>query len=312
MAAKLVVFGSTNWDMSMRLPTIPRAKETVRGGQCHFCLGGKGANQAVAAAKAGGEVLFVSGLGDDAVAEQVRAELAGAGLASDGLLTISGSETGKAMIFVDAEGENCIGVADGANAALLPSHLAGYREQLQAADFLLLQLEIPMATVTAAAQLAKSLATQVILNPAPAAPLPAELLACVDILTPNQIEIAQITGLTINSEADLHRAADQLLAQGLSAVLVTLGGAGVFVASREERFTSPAYTVPVVDTTAAGDVFNGALAVALAEGGSLGSAVQFASAAAALSVTMAGALPSIPSRTQIENFMGSATATDNK
>ena len=209
------------------------------------------------------------------------------------------SETGKAMIFVDANGENCIGVADGANARLSPAHVEEVANSLTQAKMFVLQLEIPMATVMAAAALGQQAGATVILNPAPAADLTPELLANVSVLTPNQAEMAQICNTGIETESDIIAAARELLLRGPRAIVVTRGSQGIVVVTSNESYPLPAYAANAVDTTAAGDVFNGALAVSLAGGEILRSAAQFAMAAAALSVAARGAIPSIPYRDQI-------------
>ena len=291
--------GSTNWDMSVRLPSLPAPGETVLGGSCNFCLGGKGANQAIAAARAGAGVFFLSCVGEDAIAAEVRKELSANGLDLSGLNTIEDTDTGTAMIFVDERGENCIGVAGGANAHLTPDVLARHAHAIKSADILLLQMEIPLATVEAAARCHD----RVILNPAPAQKLSKALLDEVSILTPNKMELAQVTGTNIDDENALKSAAQSLLAQGPETVLVTLGEAGVLVVTPQETYRLQAFRVEAVDTTAAGDVFNGALAVALAGGASLREATEFGMAAAALSVQKSGAIPSIPYQAEIESIL---------
>ena len=300
MKPKIAVVGSTNWDMSMRLPSLPAPAETVIGGASYFCLGGKGANQAIAAARAGGDVFFLSCVGADAIAAEARKELSANGLDLSGLVAIEDADTGTAMIFVDERGENSIGVANGANACLTPDILAAHADSIKAAEVLLLQMEIPAATVAAAARQHD----RVILNPAPAQKLSGELLSAVSILTPNKIELEQITGLALDSENDLKNAARLLLEQGPEAILVTLGENGVLVVTARETFRLQARKVEAVDTTAAGDAFNGALAVALLADASLREATEFAMAAAALSVRKAGAIPSIPCLDEIETFLG--------
>lgn len=303
MPAKLAVIGSTNWDMAMNLPRIPAPKETVHGGRSVFSLGGKGANQAIAALRAGGEVLFITALGDDAVGAEVRQQLIDCRINPEGIMRLPGVETGKAMIFVDAQGENCIGVASGANALLTAERLLRYREPLAECSHLLLQFEIPLPTVIAAAKQAREAGVQVIVNPAPAAAVSAELIANTNILTPNEVELSQITGRSCNTEAELKHCARQLFDLGLNALVVTLGSEGVFIATPEKTERVPAFQVPVVDTTAAGDVFNGALMVALSEGRCLREAAKFGCAAAAISVGTAGAEPSIPQRGHIESLL---------
>ena len=295
--------GSTNWDMSMRLPALPAPGETVLGGACYFCLGGKGANQAIAAARAGGDVFFLSCVGRDAIAAEVRKELSANGLDLSGLTAVEGAETGSAMIFVDDRGENCIGVAGGANTRLTPDIVASHADSIKTADILLLQMEIPPATVETAARCHD----RVILNPAPAQQLSRDLLRSITILTPNRIELAQVTGTVPDTENELITAAQFILEQGPETVLVTLGREGVLAVTARETFRLQAFKVDAVDTTAAGDVFNGALAVALAAGAGLREAAEFGMAAAALSVQRKGAIPSIPWNAEIEDLLKSTS-----
>ncbi len=307
MVAEIAVVGSTNWDISLCLPRIPKPKETVTGGVREFSLGGKGANQAVAAARAGAEVTFVSALGEDSVADQVRRALSSWGMDLSGLVTIARSQTGTALIFVDQHGENCIGVADGANAQLRPHHLEPFSERFSQCSHTLIQLEIPMDTVHYAANLAHSSGSKVVLNPAPAAVIAPQLLRLCHVITPNQVEMEQIIGFKIDDKSLLGKAASVLLSKGPELVIVTLGADGVFVATENSCFTVPAHRVPVVDTTGAGDVFNAALTVALAQGAGVKEAAEFGCAAAALSVGKVGAMSSIPSREAIAEFIAKRT-----
>ena len=308
MNAKVAVVGSTNWDMSIRLPSLPAPGETVLGGACYFCLGGKGANQAIAAARAGAEVFFLSCVGEDAIAAEVRRELSANGLDLSGVTTIGDADTGTAMIFVDERGENCIGVAGGANTRLTPDIVANHADSIKTADILLLQMEIPPATVEAAARRHD----RVILNPAPAQELSRDLLSNVNIFTPNRIELSQVAGSKLNDETGLKNAAQSILEQGPEAVLVTLGEEGVLAVTPRETFRLQAFKVEAVDTTAAGDVFNGALAVALAGGAGLREATEFGMAAAALSVRKSGAIPSIPYKADIENLLNTRNTTSTR
>jgi ribokinase len=212
--------------------------------------------------------------------------------------------SGIALIFVAPDGENSIAVAPGANARLSPKDIRRAVNTITQADILVLQLEIPTETVTEAAKLASKAGVPVILNPAPAQPLPDRLLRCITVLTPNETEAELLTGITIRRKSDMKRAAEALLERGIRAVLMTLGARGVFAATGEKMEVVPAFKVKPVDTTAAGDAFSGALAVALAEKRPLFEAVRFAEAAAALSTTKPGAQPSLPKRKEIERFMG--------
>ena len=287
----------------MKVPTLPTPMETVTGGSCHFCLGGKGANQAVAAARAGGDVLFLSCVGNDSVALEVKQELAANNIPLQGISSIDDTETGKAMIFVDADGENCIGVADGANAHMTPDTLMPNRDAIQAAKVVLLQMEIPTATVQHAASQAREADGIVILNPAPAAGFSHAVLPFVSILTPNQTEMQQISETSCNTEAEMTEAARRLIDQGPQAIIITLGSQGAFAVTEKEAFSIAAHKIKAEDTTAAGDVFNGALAVALAADEELPTAIKFSMAAAALSVQKSGAIPSIPYREQIDGLL---------
>ena len=303
-APRIVVVGSSNTDMVVRVPTLPRPGETVLGGTFFTVRGGKGANQAVAAARAGGTVAMIGCLGDDAFGDETLAALAAEGIAVEGIRRVAGVSSGVALILVDQGGENCIAVASGANALLGPEDV-GRRAELLAPDgVLLVQLESPLETVVAAARAAHRAGTRVILNPAPARELPDELLALVSVLTPNESEAERLAGIAVHGERGLERAASALLARGVGAVVVTLGAAGAYVATAEQRESIPGLQVQARDTTGAGDVFNGALAVALAEGLPVRDAVRFANAAAAISVTRDGAQPAAPFRAEILRLLG--------
>jgi ribokinase len=297
--SRIVVVGSANTDLVVRVPTLPRPGETVTGGTFFTARGGKGANQAVAAARAGGSVTLIACLGDDPLGDETLAALSAEGIAVDAVRRMPDTHSGVALILVDEGGENSIAVAPGANALLTPEQVVPSVERLSPADVIIAQLETPLETVLAAARAAHRVGACVILNPAPARELPDELLRLVSVLTPNAAEAARLTGM---STAGTHAPADAataLLQRGVGAVAITLGADGVYVATRELRELVPGYRVAVRDTTGAGDVFNGALAVALAEQMSLGEAVRFANAAAALSVTRDGAQPAAPRRSEI-------------
>jgi ribokinase len=302
-AGTVVVVGSTNTDMTVRVPRIPRPGETVVGRDFQVSGGGKGANQAVAAARAGGRVRFVTALGADGFGDRAREAFAADGIDVGLVRRVPDAASGVALIFVDEAGENSIAVASGANAALGPADLAALATQIGPRDVLLVQLEIAIETVAAAVEVARSHGARVILNPAPARALTDDLLAAVSILTPNEQEAAQLTGVEVGDAAGLGRAAEVLHGRGVRDVLITLGPRGVYVSAAGASALVPAFRVDAVDTTAAGDVFNGALAVALIEARPLHDAVRFASAAAALSVTRAGAQASAPRRMEIEAML---------
>src|SRR5687768_12952933 len=268
-APRIVVVGSSNTDMVVRVPVLPHPGETVLGGTFFTARGGKGANQAVAAARTGGSVAMIACLGDDALGDETLAALAAEGIAVEGIRRVAGVPSGVALILVDKRGENCIAVASGTNALLGPDDVARCAELLSPDGVLLVQLETPLETVVAAARAARRVGARVILNPAPARELPDELLGLVSVLTPNESEAERLAGIPVNGERGLERAASALLDRGIGAVVVTLGAAGAYVATAEQRETVSGWSVEPRDTTGAGAVFNGPLAVALAEGMSI-------------------------------------------
>ena len=303
---QVVVVGSCNMDMSIQGQTIPRVGETVIGGQFVMASGGKGANQAIAAARLGAEVFLVSRLGDDVFGKQLLDNYRKDGICTEKVKVTEEVSTGIALILVDPQGENLISVAAGANACLTPQDAQEALETIGPFSVLLLQLEVPMETVVAAVKKAKQLGATVILDPAPATSLPAELLQYVDILTPNEIEAAVLTGLDKDTPDFAPRAAQRLREMGAANVVITLGSEGCHVVTSDGSSFTPAHKVEAKDTTAAGDAFNGALGAAIATGQSLCSAVEgIASAAAALSVTRHGAQPSLPTADEVARFLES-------
>ena len=304
MAKKnIVVVGSSNTDMIIQLDRIPKPGETILGGEFSMAAGGKGANQAVAAARAGGSVTFVARVGRDMFGDQAVAGFVKDGIQTDFVFRDKSAPSGVALIFVAKDGENSIAVASGANGCLAPADVRKAKTAFTTASLLVMQLETPLETVQAAAELAARHGVQVILNPAPARSLPDALLKRVSILTPNETEAELLTGIKVATEEQAGQAADALMAKGVGTVVITLGARGAFVVTPKVRQMVPGFKVKPVDTTAAGDVFNGALAVALAEGQSLLEAVRFANAAGALSVTKLGAQPSAPKRAAIQKFL---------
>ena len=299
----ILVVGSSNTDMIIKMQRIPRPGETILGGEFASAAGGKGANQAVGAARAGGDVTFIARVGQDMFGDKAVAGFIADGINVDYVVRDRTSPSGVALIFVGENGENSIAVASGSNANLAPADLLKAGRAFKQASVVVLQLETPLKTVEAAVKLAASAGARVILNPAPARPLPNALLRRVYLLTPNETEAELLTGLTVNNEAAAAKAADALLARGVENVIITLGARGALVAGRQGRGMVPAHKVKAVDTTAAGDVFNGTLAVALAEGKSLLEAARFASAAAAISVTRLGAQTSAPTRKEINRLL---------
>jgi ribokinase len=317
MVPKIVVVGSSNTDMILKLDHIPRPGETRLGGEFLTAPGGKGANQAVAAASAGGAVTFIARVGQDMFGEQAVAGLVEKGVNID-YVRFDRAPSGVALIFVSDEGENSIGVASGANAELSPPDVRQAESAFDDAKVVVLQLESPLETVQAAVEMARAKGVLTVLNPAPAQPLPQQLLESISILTPNETETEALTGIVIETPDDCASAADALMEQGVACVIITLGARGAYVATAKEKMLVPGFAVKQVDTTAAGDTFNGALAVAVAEGRPIVEAVRFANAAAAVSVTRMGAQPSAPSREEIEALLASQPilsfdgATDGK
>ena len=309
---KIVVVGSSNTDMVIKLDRLPRPGETVLGGDFFHAAGGKGANQALAAALAGGEIKFVARVGRDMFGAQAVERLVEAGVNVEHVIREESLPSGVALIFLAKDGVNSIAVAGGANARLSPADIEKASAAIAGADVVLMQLETPMETVRVVAELAARAEVPFILNPAPATALPAELLKLVSILTPNETESELLTGIAVTDENSAGRAAEQLLSLGVKAVILTLGSRGVFVATAVTSELVPGFQVQAVDATGAGDVFNGALAVALAEGKPLLEAARFANAAAAISVTRLGAQPSAPRRKEIDSLLtraGSRTET---
>jgi len=312
----ILVLGSVNVDLVVRAPHLPRAGETVTGGRYFHSLGGKGANQAVAAARlfrppttgwgyASPSVGLIAAIGEDDFGDQAKTALASENVALDHLKTMAGAATGIALIVVDEQGENQIAVASGANSELLEADIDALAEDVyQGASILLTSLEIPLPTASAALRRALAAGAKTVLNPAPASAsvVGSGLLDLVDVLTPNAQEAGVLTGMTVDDPGSAADAGHKLLTLGCGAVVVTLGARGALVVEEQGATHVPAPHVQAVDTTAAGDALNGALAVALCEGKPLVEAVRFACGAAALSVTRLGALPSLPTREEITAF----------
>ena len=301
----IVVIGSSNTDMIIKVPRIPKPGETILGGQFSTAAGGKGANQAVAAARAGGKVSIITKIGNDALGGQALRGFQKEDINVNFIKKTKEAPSGVALIYVDENGENSIAVASGANASLSPEDIQEAKSLIISADILLIQLEIPLETVETAAKLAQQAGVKVVLNPAPAQSLSNSLLKNISIITPNESEIELITGVAVTNGASAKKAADKLLEKGVDVIIITLGSKGALLktTSESEFIKIKSYKVKPVDTTAAGDVFNGALAVALAEKKPIYEAVQFANAAAALSVTKLGAQPSAPKRAEIEKLL---------
>lgn len=299
----ITVLGSYNTDLIVGLERLPRPGETILGGHLQTAAGGKGANQAVAAARAGGKISFIARVGQDSFGDRAIAALRHDGIDVSYVSRDPGSPSGVALILVGRDGENSIAVASGANARLAVSHVRQARQAIETAEILLLQLETPLPSIEAAVRIAARCGTRVILNPAPACALADELLQQVSILTPNESEAETLTGIRQNGIAAAEKAALKLRRRGVPTVIITLGARGALVASDAGTAFVRGFRVKAVDTTAAGDIFNGALAVALTEGQPLEQAAEFANAAAAISVTRSGAQTSAPARKAIDTFL---------
>ena len=303
MEGKVVVVGSSNVDLVMKMARLPKVGETVTDATFVQAFGGKGANQAVGAARAGGEVVFVSCVGDDAYGAQVRGSLEADGIDTRFVFTEAGVASGTALIMVGGEGRNYISVAPGANYRLTPAHVDRAREAIESAAIVISQCEIRPETLDHVIGLGSELGKPVMLNLAPARRIDDAPLAKLAYLTVNESEAEFLTGLEVATDAQAERAGDALLARGPKSVILTLGARGACVCAAGVRALVPGFAVTAVDTTAAGDVHCGALAVALVEGRPLLEAVRFANAAAALSATRLGAQPSAPGREEIEAFL---------
>jgi ribokinase len=296
---KILVVGSSNTDMVIATNHLPKPGETVLGGSFIMNPGGKGANQAVAGARLGGDITFICKTGQDSFGIESRNMFKKEGIDVSYILSDTELPSGVALIMVDQTAENCIAVASGANSALKPQNMIACENAIVNSDIVLMQLEIPLETVEYVARLAAILDKKVILNPAPARRLSDSLLSNLFLITPNETEAEIITGIKVIDEASGIQAAEKLHLLGVKNVIITLGSKGALVCAGKISEIIPAEKVKAIDTTAAGDVFNGALAVALSEEMELKEAVQFACKAAAVSVTRMGALSSAPYRNEI-------------
>ncbi len=301
---KIVVIGSSNTDMVIKSEKLPAPGETVLGGTFLMNPGGKGANQAVAAARLGGNVSFICKTGNDLFANRATEGYRQEGINTDFILRNAEVPSGIALITVDAAGENCIVVAPGANNTLTPADIDAARAEIESADLLIMQLEIPLDTVIAAARIAHAAGVKVILNPAPAPaePLPDDLLAKIDVLIPNRCEASILAGVPVSDWESAEKAARILRNKGVANVLITLGSLGALCFDGTVFTRIDPFKVRTVDTTAAGDTFCGALCVALAEDKSLVQAARFASLVASISVTRLGAQSSVPYRHEVDDI----------
>lgn len=299
MKEKIVVIGSSNTDMVVQSHHLPFPGETVLGGKFMINPGGKGANQAVAAAKLGGEVTFISKVGKDVFGKSSIKRFKKAGIHTEYICIDEKAPSGVALIMVDRKGENTISVASGSNANLGKQDIDKAKSAIRQASLVLVQLEIPIETVEYIAKICKDLGSKLILNPAPAQLLSKKLLSSLYIMTPNVFEAELLTGIKVKDEATARKAAKSLKRKGVKTVIITLGAKGAYLLSDDEDILIPSIHVDAIDTTAAGDTFNGALTVGIVEGMSMVEAITFANKAAAISTTNVGAQASIPSRKEI-------------
>ena len=303
MKNKIVVVGSYNVDITIKSARLPKNGETVLGNSISFSNGGKGANQAVAAVRAGAEVSFIAKVGNDSYGEKAISDLHKEGINTSGITVDQDFHTGMASITVDSNGENCIVAVPGANSRLTPEDIEESNSVIASADFLLIQLETPLETVESAINLAYKNNTSVILDPAPARKLSPEILGKVTVITPNKGEAELLTGIKITNESTMVKASKQLLSNGIKVVIITLGESGVYLSTQEYNKLIPACVVDALDSTGAGDVFNGVLAAHFNTDALLMvEAVSRAVATASLSVTRLGAQTAIPYLKDVEVF----------
>ena len=298
---KIVIIGSSNTDLVLRVEHFPQAGETIMGSDFMTAQGGKGANQAVAVARLGGEAVFVARLGSDAFGEVTLAALRSEGIDTRHVALTDGVASGVATITVDSHGENCIVVAGGANLLLSPEDVDKAAADIRSAALLLMQLETPLPALIQAARLAHDSGVRVVLNPAPypKKPLPAELLQNVDIIIPNETEAAYMTGIQVVDDASALAAIRKMQSMGVKEAIITVGKQGAYTLCDDQLVRVPAVEVKAVDTTAAGDTFCGALCVALTKGMPMADAIRIACKAASISVTRRGAQPSVPTAAEV-------------
>lgn len=307
---KILVIGSSNTDLIANVDRFPAAGETVQGKFFLQAMGGKGANQALAAHRLGGDVAFVTCLGNDPNGKNAMTYYRQEGLDVKFSRVVENVPTGTAMILVNAQGENCIVITPGANHELTPACVEEIEDEIASASMIVLQMEIPFETVQRACELAVKSGTRIVLNVAPARKIDASLLKLVDILIVNETEIELISGMTVAQSGE-EEVIDSLLTMGAKTVILTLGAKGCIVKSKEKNVSVPAFRVKPIDTTAAGDTFCGALVAQLSKGSDLVAAVKFATAAAAICVTRIGAQPSIPTLEEVNQFLREAFKQKN-
>lgn len=298
----ITVIGSLNMDLVTKVQVMPRIGETLIGKDYRQIPGGKGANQADAIAKLGASVKMVGAVGDDGFGRELKRSLENDGVDVSNIKTVNDTPTGIAVIMVEEQGDNSIVVIPGANFTLTPKDIDNSIKAIEESDIIVTQLETPVETVKYTMKLAKERGKYTILNPAPAAKLDDELIGCIDLLTPNETELEVLSGVKIESEADILTGAKVLINKGVKELVVTLGEKGALYINNDYNQIYPAFRVKPVDTTAAGDSFTAGIAVALSEGKSMGEAIKFATKVGALTVTKAGAQSSLPSRKEVEAF----------
>jgi len=299
----LLVFGSINMDLVARTPRLPAAAETLTGHQFFTAPGGKGANQAVAAARLQTPTKMIGRVGGDGFGQELLQKLASAGVDTAPVLVDEAVSSGVAVIAVDDQAQNSIIIVPGANGRVGQPDIERLAENMTGAKLLLLQLEVPLKATMAAARLARQQGVTVILDPAPAIDLPVDFYPLIDVITPNEVEAGQLAGFPVKTKEDASRAAKVLLDRGVETVMIKMGALGVFYATATANNFIPAFQVKAIDTVAAGDAFNGGLAAALIENLALPEAVRWGAAAGALSATKTGAQPSMPDRAEFETFL---------
>jgi ribokinase len=301
MPQPIIVVGSSNTDMVIKAAKFPLPGETILGSEFFLFPGGKGANQAVAAARLGGNVIFIAKVGNDIFGEQALQQFKREGIITDYIAKDPDRPSGVALITVDSKGENTIAVAQGSNGALSPDDVQKAESEFEKSDIVLTQLETPLQTILHVAKLVGKFQKRLILNPAPGMKLPDDLFPSLYLITPNELETEVLTGISVKDNSSIKRAAEKLKEMGVANVIITLGSEGAYLYNDAGGKHIPTKKVKAVDTTAAGDVFNGALAVALSENRTLEQAAEFANHAAAISVTKMGAQASAPYRKEMAN-----------
>lgn len=301
--SKILVIGSSNIDMTAKVERLPRPGETIGNAVFMQANGGKGANQAVAAARLGGDVTFVTCVGKDANGDMLKKQFTTEKIHTDYMITAKDAPTGTALIFVAADGENCIAVAPSANNCILRNNIDAIKNVIDETDYILLQLEIPIDTVEYIVEYASKKGKKIILNPAPAAKVSDELLNKLYLITPNETESGIIAGMQVENPEEILKAAEVLMKKGVENVIITLGSKGSLLVNSTGKKMFEARKVQAIDTTAAGDVYNGALVAALAEGKTLEDAIRFATISSSISVTRMGAQTSVPYRQEVDSLL---------